>query len=201
MKEPRDVEALLAKARQPSEEALRLHPLYRGKLEVTPKCAIRGLDDFALWYTPGVAAPCRDIAQHPDRVFAHTNKGNFVVIVSDGTRVLGLGDIGPHAALPVMEGIAAAAELARCAEERGLSASAILPRLDEWEVVPRLAAAVECTAIAQGVASITATREGLCAKAAASITRAREETRVLMEHGLIGATASAQGHQALPLPV
>jgi malate dehydrogenase (oxaloacetate-decarboxylating) len=104
MKEPRDVEALLAKARQPSEEALRLHPLYRGKLEVTPKCAIRGLDDFALWYTPGVAAPCRDIAQHPDRVFAHTNKGNFVAIVSDGTRVLGLGDIGPHAALPVMEG-------------------------------------------------------------------------------------------------
>jgi malate dehydrogenase (oxaloacetate-decarboxylating) len=82
-------------------------------------------------------------------------------------------------------GIAAAEELARCAEERGLSASAILPRLDEWEVVPRLAAAVGCTAIAQGVAGITATREELCAKAAASITRAREETRVLMEHGLI----------------
>jgi len=51
-----------------------------------------------------VAAPCREIAQHPERVFAHTNKGNFVAIVSDGTRVLGLGDIGPHAALPVMEG-------------------------------------------------------------------------------------------------
>lgn len=56
------------------------------------------------WLGPGVAAPCRDIAQHPERVFTHTNKGNFVAIVSDGTRVLGLGDIGPHAALPVMEG-------------------------------------------------------------------------------------------------
>jgi malate dehydrogenase (oxaloacetate-decarboxylating) len=82
-------------------------------------------------------------------------------------------------------GIAAAEELARCAEERGLSASALLPRLDEWEVVPRLAAAVGCTAIAQGVARLTATREELRATAAASITRAREETRVLMDHGLI----------------
>ena len=78
--------------------------MYRGKIEVTPKCAIRGLDDFALWYTPGVAAPCLDIAQHPERIFAHTNKGDFVAIVSGGTRVLGLGDIGPQAALPVMEG-------------------------------------------------------------------------------------------------
>jgi malate dehydrogenase (oxaloacetate-decarboxylating) len=447
MKKPHDVEALLAKAQQPSAEALRLHPLYRGKLEVTPKCAIRGLDDFALWYTPGVAAPCRDIVQHPERVFAYTNKGNFVAIVSDGTRVLGLGAIGPQAALPVMEGkamlfkylggvdafplclattqpdelvqavhwlaptfgginlediatpkcftvlerlraelalpvwhddqqgtaavtlagllnalqvvgkakdevtialigagaagiaiarllraagfppghmrlvdttgilhpgrddlrtpaqrakwqmcectnqdgrrggipealrgadvclafarsgpgviqpqwvaamardaivfacgnpvpeiwpweaedagarivatgrsdfpnqvnnalifpglfrgvldiqartitdamgIAAAAELARCAEERGLSATSILPRLDEWEVVPRLAAAVGCTAIAQGVASVTATKEELRAKAATTITRAREETRVLMDHGLIALPA------------
>ena len=98
------IEELLSKAQKPSADALRLHPFYRGKLAVTPKCPIRTLDDFAVWYTPGVAAPCRDIAQHPERVFAHTNKGNFVAVVSDGTRVLGLGDIGPHAALPVMEG-------------------------------------------------------------------------------------------------
>jgi malate dehydrogenase (oxaloacetate-decarboxylating) len=104
MPKPPEVEALLAKAQQPSADALRLHPFYHGKLAVTPKCQIRSLEDFAIWYTPGVAAPCRDIAQHPDRVFAHTNKGNFVAVVSDGTRVLGLGDIGPHAALPVMEG-------------------------------------------------------------------------------------------------
>jgi malate dehydrogenase (oxaloacetate-decarboxylating) len=99
-----NIEELLSKAQRPSADALRLHPFYRGKLAVTPKCPIRTLDDFAVWYTPGVAAPCREIAEHPERVFAHTNKGNFVAIVSDGTRVLGLGDIGPHAALPVMEG-------------------------------------------------------------------------------------------------
>lgn len=98
------VEELLARAKKPSEDAMRLHPVYRGKLAVTPKCQIRDLRDFAVWYTPGVAAPCRDIAQHPERVYAHTNKGNFVAVVSDGTRVLGLGNIGPLAALPVMEG-------------------------------------------------------------------------------------------------
>jgi malate dehydrogenase (oxaloacetate-decarboxylating) len=101
---PANIEELVAKAQKPSADAMRLHPLYKGKLAVTPKCPIRGLEDFAVWYTPGVAAPCRDIAQHPEHVFAHTNKGNFVAVVSDGTRVLGLGDIGPHAALPVMEG-------------------------------------------------------------------------------------------------
>ncbi|MBI2227691.1 MAG: NADP-dependent malic enzyme [Deltaproteobacteria bacterium] len=99
-----NVAELLAKAQKPNEDAMRLHPLYRGKLEVTPKCSIRSCGDFSIWYTPGVAAPCRDIAQHPERVFDHTNKANFVAVISDGTRVLGLGDIGPHAALPVMEG-------------------------------------------------------------------------------------------------
>mgnify|MGYP001499070320 FL=1 len=99
-----DVAALLAQAQRPGEEALRLHPFYHGKLEVTPKCPIHSCDDFSVWYSPGVAAPCRDIAAHPEQVFAHTNKANFVAVVSDGTRVLGLGDIGPHAALPVMEG-------------------------------------------------------------------------------------------------
>ena len=99
-----NVEELLAKAKKPSKDAMRLHPFYRGKLEVTPKCRIKDFSDFAIWYTPGVAAPCRDIEKHPEKVFEHTNKGNFVAVVSDGTRVLGLGDIGPHAALPVMEG-------------------------------------------------------------------------------------------------
>lgn len=98
------VEELVAQARKPAEEALRLHPMYRGKLEVTPKFPIKDLADFAIWYSPGVAAPCRDIQQHPEKIFEHTNKGNCIAIVSDGTRVLGLGDIGPHAALPVMEG-------------------------------------------------------------------------------------------------
>jgi malate dehydrogenase (oxaloacetate-decarboxylating) len=104
MKRRPDVEGLLAKAKKPSADAMRLHPFYRGKLEVTPKCRIKDFDDFAIWYTPGVAAPCLDIKKHPSTVFEHTNKGNFVAVVTDGTRVLGLGDIGPHAALPVMEG-------------------------------------------------------------------------------------------------
>jgi malate dehydrogenase (oxaloacetate-decarboxylating) len=78
--------------------------VYRGKVQIAPKCPVRGPEDFAIWYTPGVAAPCREIAAAPERVFDHTNRGNLVAIVSDGTRVLGLGDIGPEAALPVMEG-------------------------------------------------------------------------------------------------
>jgi len=94
----------LAKAQQPATEALRLHPFYRGKMKVLPKCPIRGLDDFAVWYTPGVAAPCKAIQAEPALVYEHTNKANSIAIVSDGTRVLGLGDIGPEAGLPVMEG-------------------------------------------------------------------------------------------------
>jgi malate dehydrogenase (oxaloacetate-decarboxylating) len=97
-------EELLAKAQQPSADALRLHPFYRGKIETVPKACIRSLEDFAIWYTPGVAASCRAIEAEPDRVYEHTNKWNTIAIVSDGTRVLGLGDIGPKAGLPVMEG-------------------------------------------------------------------------------------------------
>jgi malate dehydrogenase (oxaloacetate-decarboxylating) len=83
---------------------MRLHPFYNGKVEVTLKARVRDFDDFAIWYTPGVAAPCRAIAEDPDLVYEHTHKQNTVAVVSDGTRVLGLGDIGPKAGLPVMEG-------------------------------------------------------------------------------------------------
>jgi malate dehydrogenase (oxaloacetate-decarboxylating) len=97
-------EELLEKAKKPAEDALRMHPYYRGKIQTAAKCPIRGLDDFSIWYTPGVAAPCREIHQEPALAYEYTNKGNTVAVVSDGTRVLGLGDIGPAAGLPVMEG-------------------------------------------------------------------------------------------------
>lgn len=97
-------EELLAKAAKPAADAMRLHPYYRGKVQMAAKCPIRGLDDFSVWYTPGVAAPCKAIQANPELVYEHTNKANCIAIVSDGTRVLGLGDIGPEAGLPVMEG-------------------------------------------------------------------------------------------------
>ncbi len=83
---------------------MKLHPFYRGKMEITPKCVIRDFNDFAIWYTPGVAAPCKAIEKDERLVYDYTNKWNMVAIVTDGTRVLGLGDIGPKAGLPVMEG-------------------------------------------------------------------------------------------------
>ena len=95
---------LLEKAHKPAAESLRLHAYYRGKLAAAAKCPIRSTEDFALWYTPGVAAPCRAIADAPEKVYELTNKGNLIAIISDGSRVLGLGDIGPEASLPVMEG-------------------------------------------------------------------------------------------------
>ncbi|MCW3984660.1 MAG: NADP-dependent malic enzyme [Candidatus Bathyarchaeota archaeon] len=81
-----------------------MHRFYEGKMQVIPKCAIRSVDDFAIWYTPGVAAACRQIQADPDKSFELTNRWNYVAVVTDGTRVLGLGDIGPEGAMPVMEG-------------------------------------------------------------------------------------------------
>ena len=104
MSEKLTKEELLAKAYEPAKQAMKLHPFYRGKIEVIPKCCIRNFEDFAIWYTPGVADPCKDIQKNPEKVMEHTNRWNTVAVVSDGTRVLGLGNIGPMAGLPVMEG-------------------------------------------------------------------------------------------------
>jgi len=95
---------LEANATQPAAESLRLHALYQGKIQVAPKCPIRDANDFAYWYTPGVAEPCRAIQADQARIYELTNKANMIAVVSDGSRVLGLGNIGPHAGLPVMEG-------------------------------------------------------------------------------------------------
>lgn len=98
------VEELLEKAKEPARKAKKLHRFYHGKIETALKCKVDSIDDFAVWYTPGVAEPCRAIEADPELVYEYTNKWNTVAVVSDGTRVLGLGDIGPKAGLPVMEG-------------------------------------------------------------------------------------------------
>lgn len=87
-----------------SEEALKFHSEHKGKLELKPKADLKNMDDLSIQYTPGVAAPCLKIAENKEEVYKYTLKGNTVAVVTDGTAVLGLGDIGPEAGLPVMEG-------------------------------------------------------------------------------------------------
>ena len=86
------------------EEALHMHRINKGKLESKSKVPVRNAHDLSLAYSPGVAEPCKDIYEKPETVYEYTMKGNMVAVVSDGTAVLGLGNIGPEAALPVMEG-------------------------------------------------------------------------------------------------
>ena len=85
-------------------ESLRIHEKYKGKLGVKSRVSIQDKDDLSIAYTPGVAEPCKKIHDNPPLVYKYTIKGRTVAVVSDGTAVLGLGDIGPEAALPVMEG-------------------------------------------------------------------------------------------------
>lgn len=86
------------------EEALHMHRIHKGKLESKSKVPVANARDLSLAYSPGVAEPCKEIYDKPETVYDYTMKGNMVAVVSDGTAVLGLGNIGPEAALPVMEG-------------------------------------------------------------------------------------------------
>ena len=86
------------------EKSLQLHEQWAGKLSTEPKCPVKSREDLSLAYTPGVAEPCRRIADNPADVYKYTQKGNTVAVVSDGSAVLGLGNIGAAAAMPVMEG-------------------------------------------------------------------------------------------------
>lgn len=87
-----------------NEKALLLHEQWNGKLETVSKTPVKSREDLALAYTPGVAEPCKVIAENPEAAYKYTMKANTVAVVSDGSAVLGLGNIGPHAAMPVMEG-------------------------------------------------------------------------------------------------
>ena len=104
VKDNMTVEERLAKAKQPGIDAMIMHKFYGGKIEVVPKAPVRNFNDFAIWYSPGVAEPCRAINKDIEESYVHTWRWNTVAVISDGTRVLGLGDIGPEAAMPVMEG-------------------------------------------------------------------------------------------------
>jgi len=86
------------------KESLRLHEEHKGKVEVISKVEVKNKDDLSLAYTPGVAQPCIEINKNPDDVYKYTSKGNLVAVISDGSAVLGLGNIGAKAAIPVMEG-------------------------------------------------------------------------------------------------
>ncbi len=87
-----------------NEKALMLHEQWNGKLETVSKSPVKSREDLSLAYTPGVAEPCRVIAEDKDAAYKYTMKANTIAVVSDGSAVLGLGNIGPHAAMPVMEG-------------------------------------------------------------------------------------------------
>ena len=86
------------------EKALKLHADLVGKISTEAKCKIKTREDLSIAYTPGVAKPCVEIAKNPEDVYKYTMKANTVAVVSDGSAVLGLGNIGPYAAMPVMEG-------------------------------------------------------------------------------------------------
>ena len=87
-----------------NKAALEMHETHKGKVGIVSKVEVATRDDLSTAYTPGVAEPCRKIKENPDDVYKYTFKGNMVAVVSNGTAVLGLGDIGPEAGLPVMEG-------------------------------------------------------------------------------------------------
>ena len=86
-----------------SKKALEMHEKWRGKIRIETPCPLDGRDDLSVAYTPGVAAPCLEIQKDLEKSFTYTRRGNLVAVVTDGTAVLGLGDIGPEAGMPVME--------------------------------------------------------------------------------------------------
>ncbi|MBE5966746.1 MAG: NADP-dependent malic enzyme [Lachnospiraceae bacterium] len=87
-----------------NEKAIKMHEEWNGKLKITSKCSVRSREDLAIAYTPGVAEPCKAIAEDKNLAYKYTIKANTIAVVSDGSAVLGLGNIGPYAAMPVMEG-------------------------------------------------------------------------------------------------
>lgn len=87
-----------------NKKAIEMHAKWQGKIEVVPRCEINGRDDLSVAYTPGVARPCVEIRDNPDLSYTYTRRGNMVAVISDGSAVLGLGNIGALAAMPSWKG-------------------------------------------------------------------------------------------------
>lgn len=138
------------------EEALHMHERYQGKLEVKAKVPLRNAYDLSLAYSPGVAEPCKVIHQEPSKIYDYTLKANTVAVVSNGSAVLGLGNIGAEAALPVNEQmkIAAVEAIANLITEDELRADYVIPAPFDPRVAPAVAAAVAKAAMETGVAQV-----------------------------------------------
>jgi malate dehydrogenase (oxaloacetate-decarboxylating) len=117
-----------------------MHRRYHGKVQMAPKCPVRDERDFAIWYTPGVAAPCKAIEADPKESYELTNRANSIAIISDGSRVLGLGNVGPAAGLPVMEGKALLFKILG-----GVDATPLCVRVSSEEELIHVAEAIEPT--------------------------------------------------------
>jgi malic enzyme len=207
-----NVAELLARAKAPAEKAMKLHPFYRGKIETVLKCPVHTIDDFAVWYTPGVAEPCRAIAADPDKVYDYTNKWNTVAEIwpweakAAGATVVATGrsdfpnQVNNSLGFPgIFRGaldvrartitdemcFAAAGALADAAADQ-LTADHILPTMEDWEVFAREAAAVGIKAQEQGVARLQEIAyDTLLQHARNMIRRSRELTEMMMRQGFI----------------
>ena len=116
-----------------NKAALEMHETHHGKVGIVSKVEVKTRDDLSTAYTPGVAEPCRKIKENPDDVYKYTFKSNMVAVVSNGTAVLGLGDIGPKAGLPVMEGKAVLfKEFGFTVEHVVAAAKASLEKVKNW---------------------------------------------------------------------
>ncbi len=124
-----------------AEKAIRLHKEWKGKISTEPKCEVKTREDLALAYTPGVAEPCKVIHEDVKEAYTYTLKQNTIAVVSDGSAVLGLGNIGPEAAMPVMEGKCALFKAfgARTKSWRQSSASSLRSAVSIWRIFPRRA--------------------------------------------------------------
>ncbi len=162
------------------------HIFYGGKMQTVPKAGVFGFNWFNVWYTLGVSRVSTLIRDNNDAVYDLSNKGNYVAVVSDSTRVLGDGDCTPPGGLGVDEmTIAAAKSLAKYAEDRGITPDNIIATMEEPGVFPYEAADVAMQAIKEGLAKVEMSREEVLRKAQQDITYSRNLVDSMEKEGYI----------------